>query len=352
MTTRERVNRMFAHKEADRVPITDHPWEGTIKRWIREGMPKDADWRDYFDTDKFEGISVDVSPQYEYKVLEDNEKFTVFETNYGVKMKRLKGDDATPEFLDYKISDSEKWKAAKTRMNHNPDRVDWKYLQTNFPKWDKEGCWVEGTFWFGFDVTHSWMIGTETMLIAMIEEPEWVEDMFTTMLDSNIALFDMIWDKGYHFDGINIYDDMGYKQNQFFSLDVYRKLVKPAHKRAIEWGAVRGIPTRLHCCGMIEPFIPDFLEIGLAALNPLEVKAGMDPIKLKQMYGDKLTLHGGVNAVLWDKPEEVKAEIERVVPILKENGGYIFSSDHSIPNAVSLEDFKNIVALVKEVGRY
>jgi len=73
---------------------------------------------------------------------------------------------------------------------------------------------------------------------------------------------------------------------------------------------------------------------------------------IKRTYGDKIVLHGGVNAVLWDKPAEIKAEIERVVPVLKEGGGYIFSSDHSIPNAVSLQDFKDIVELVKKVGAY
>ena len=46
------------------------------------------------------------------------------------------------------------------------------------------------------------------------------------------------------------------------------------------------------------------------------------------------------------------AEIDRLVPKLKERGGYIFSSDHSVPNSVSLETMKKIVARVKEAGRY
>ena len=46
------------------------------------------------------------------------------------------------------------------------------------------------------------------------------------------------------------------------------------------------------------------------------------------------------------------AEIDRKVPVLKENGGFIFSSDHSIPNKVSLENMKRIVEEVKRVGRY
>ncbi len=53
-----------------------------------------------------------------------------------------------------------------------------------------------------------------------------------------------------------------------------------------------------------------------------------------------------------NKIERICAEIEKTVPVLKQNGGYIFSSDHSIPNSVSLTNFKEIIAAVKRVGRY
>ena len=343
---------MFEHKEADRIPITDSPWEGTLNRWKREGMPRDADWREYFSADKFEAFSVDITPRYNSRIIEDNDVFFVKETEYGVTLKYLKGEDTTPEFLDFTITSPGKWTEAKKRINHNPDRVNWETLEKNLPRWQAEGRWVEAFFSFGFDLTHSFIVGTETLLIAMLTDPDWVEDMFKTQLDANIALFNQIWDKGYRFDCMAFCDDMGYKNKTFFSMDIYRELEKPVHKRALEWAKERGLFTRLHSCGYVEPFIPELLEIGLDALNPLEVKAGMDPIKIKQAYGDKLTLHGGVNAVLWDKRDEIIAEIERVIPILKESGGYIFSSDHSIPNTVSLKNFRDIVACVKNVGRY
>jgi len=94
------------------------------------------------------------------------------------------------------------------------------------------------------------------------------------------------------------------------------------------------------------------MDIHLDALNPLEVKAGMEPLTLKEKYGDKLALHGGINAVLWDDKEAIVEEIRRVIPKLKENGGYIFSSDHSVPNSVSLENFETILREVKRVGAY
>ena len=352
MTSRERYLSMYEHREADRVPITDSPWAGTIVRWRREGMPEGVDWRDYFGVDKIEGIGVDITPRYETRLIEETDRYQIYTSPWGVTMKQFKELDSTPEFLDFKVSNSDAWQDAKCRMTATPDRVNWDYLKENYPRWQKEGSFISGNFWFGFDVTHSWMVGTETLLVALIEEPEWVTDMFETYLDSCITLFDIIWDAGYRFDEIYWPDDMGYKGTTFFSPELYRRLVKPFHKRACDWAHNKGIYARLHSCGDVMSLVDDIIDAGVDALNPLEVKAGMDSIYLKQKYGDRLVLHGGINAVLWPERDRIIEEIDRVVPVLKENGGYIFSSDHSIPNNVSLENFRDIVNEVKLVGSY
>lgn len=352
MTSKERITRMFEHREADRIPILDSPWAGTIARWKREGMPADADWRDYFDVDKSELIHVDISPRLEQKVLEETDRYRIVTTSWGVTMREFKEEDSTPEFLDFKITTPEEWEKAKKRMTLDSDRIDWRRLQEEYPRWVAEGRWIEGHLWFGFDVTHSWMVGTETLLIALLEEPEWVMDMFNTYLDRCIALMDMVWDAGYTMDGIFWPDDMGYKGTPFFSNATYRELLQPVQRRAVEWAHKKGIKARLHSCGDIMPLLPDILDTGIDALNPIEIKAGMDIAKIKRDYGDRLVLHGGINAVLWDQPDAILAEINQLVPMLKDGGGYIFSSDHSIPNSVSLESFGQIVNEVKRVGAY
>lgn len=352
MTSKERFLRMYAHQEADRIPIIDSPWAGTIARWKREGMPDGVDWRDFFDVDKCESISVDITPQYEEKVLEETDRYRIYTTAWGVTLKQFKEQDSTPEFLDFIVTTEEAWAEAKKRMTCSPDRINWQYLKDNYDTWVKEGRFLSAGFWFGFDVTHSWMVGTETLLIALMENPEWVKDMISTYLDSCIKLFDMVWDAGYHFDEIYWPDDMGYKGTTFFSPATYREIIKPFHKKACEWAHNKGIYAHLHSCGDIMTLVPDIIDAGVDALNPLEVKAGMDPLALKKEYGDKVVLHGGINAVLWPDKEKIIEEICRTVPVLKQNGGYIFSSDHSIPNNVSLDNFRHIVETVKEVGKY
>ncbi|MDR1438523.1 MAG: hypothetical protein LBJ10_00465 [Clostridiales bacterium] len=352
LTSKERISRMYEHREADRVPIVDSPWEGTLARWRREGMPAGADWRDYFGVDKLEYIHVDTSPRYEKRVIEETGDYRISTTEWGITLKNFKVPDSTPEFLDYRVCTPERWEEAKARMGVSRDRIDWARLGAEYPKWVADGRWIEAVFWFGFDVLHSWMAGTETILVAMIEDPEWFKDMVGTFLDLAIAHYDMLWDEGYRFDGIFWYDDMGYKNNTFFSNSLYAELLQPAHKRAIDWAHSRGIKARLHSCGNIMPRIPQLAAIGLDALNPIEIKAGMDILKLKREYGDRLVLHGGANAQLMDDADKILPYIEGVLPEVKQGGGYIFASDHSIPNTVSLETFKKVVGAVKEHGSY
>lgn len=352
MTSHERFTRMFEHRQADRIPIIDSPWSSTIERWHREGMPADVDYVDFFGLDATAYIGADNSPRYEAKTLEETDEYVIYTTAWGATLKSWKHAASTPEFIDFTIVDRQSWRQAKDRMRPSKDRIDWQHLRENYPKWRKAGRWISAGLWFGFDVTHSWIVGTERLLFAMMEDPDWCRDIFSHELETHLALLDMIWDAGYEFDSVSWPDDMGYKGTQFFSLATYREMVKPYHQRAIEWAHAKGVKTHLHSCGNINPFVPELIGIGLDALNPLEVKAGMDPVHLKKTYGQDLVLHGGINAVLWDHPDQIKAEMERVLPVMKENGGYVFSSDHSVPSSVSLEDFRHIVALAKKLGSY
>ncbi|GAG22521.1 unnamed protein product, partial [marine sediment metagenome] len=256
-------------------------WAATLERWHREGMPEDADFVDFFELDRVTQIRVDHSPRYPEQVLEETDEYTVRTTRWGTTLRNWKHAASTPEFLDFTITDPASWQEAKERMTPTRDRVHWDYLEANYETWRREGRWLQGELWFGFDVSHSWMVGTERVLIAMVEEPDWCVDMFNHMLDLDLALLEMAWDAGYEFDCVTWPDDMGYKHNQFFSMRMYRDLLKPVQKRAIEWAHARGVKAELHSCGDVNPFIPELIEIGLDALNPLEVKAGMDPVRIK-----------------------------------------------------------------------
>ena len=326
LTTHERFRRILDHQPADRVPIWDFPWPGTLARWYREGLPPGIGFAEFFDLDKIARIEVDNSPRYAERVVEETEQYKIYTTKWGATLQEFKHVDSTPGFLAYTVTTPEKWEEAKRRMTPSDDRIPWDYLQENYGRWRDQGSWIDAKLFFGFDSAHALTVGFETFLTALIERPQWCADIWT--------------------------DDWGYKNGLFFSLDMYRALLKPVQKRAVQWAHGKGAKVRYHTDGNINALVPDLIDIGIDMLHPLEAKAGMNALEIKKKYGQQLTIHGALDARLWTDVGAIEEEIQRLVPALKQSGGYIFASDHSIPNSVSFENIKAIVAMAKKYGSY
>ncbi len=126
MATRERIKRMYEHKEADRVPLLGGPWGTTLERWRSEGMPQDADFVDYFDLDRVVGIGGDTSPRYEEKFIEETDEYVVYFDSWGTTAKNWKHASSTPHWLARTVVDRKSWEAAKKRMIMTPKRVNWR----------------------------------------------------------------------------------------------------------------------------------------------------------------------------------------------------------------------------------
>jgi len=352
LSSKERIGRTLAGQLADRIPIIDQAWDATILRWQSEGMPVGVDVNKFLGIDSVVQYFPDYTPRLKTKVVEENEEFIIETTAWGVTLKNWKKKASVPAFLGAEITTYQKWLCIKDRLKADKSRIDWRFIKENYARWQKEGCWIEFFFWFGFDACHSWIVGTEQFLMAMALEPEWVHDMFSTLVNLNIEMAELFLEEGYDFDAIIWCDDMGYKQNQFFSLATYREILKPYQKKAADWAKNKGKKVRLHSCGDIKPFLPEIIEIGVDSIHPIEVKAGMDPQTIKKQFGNQITLHGGIDSLLFDNFQALKNNVEYLLPILKEGGRYMFSSDHSIPSSISLAEYRDIIDIVKKVGKY
>jgi len=351
MTTHERMTLVYNHENPDRVPMHDGPWASTLERWYREGLPAGVGPREFFGWDFLAGFGTDNSPRFPIETVEETEEYRIHTTQWGVTMRNWRHRGSVPEFLDFAIT-RDTWPEIKERMVPAPERVNWKLLEDNFHLWREQGAWITAGAWFGYDVMASWVVGYDRTLIAMADDPEFVQDFINTCLELDLALLGMIWDRGYHFDCVRWPDDMGYRNGLLFSKDMYRRLIKPAQKRMIDWAHDRGVKTMLHSCGNIMDLIPDLVEIGLDSLNPLEQKAGMDALKLKREYGDKLVLEGGIDVRNMTDGAKIEEEIRTKLEVLKENGGYIFHSDHSVPEDVSFADYCRVTELARFYGKY
>ena len=103
----------------------------------------------------------------------------------------------------------------------------------------------------------------------------------------------------------------------------------------------------LHCCGGIRPLLPDLIEAGLDAENPVQIScAGMDAGELKREFGDRFTFWGGgcdTRFVLsHGTPEEIRRHVREQIAILAPGGGFVFQQVHNILADVPPE---NIIAM-------
>ena len=99
--------------------------------------------------------------------------------------------------------------------------------------------------------------------------------------------------------------------------------------------------------------VRNYIDAGIDAYNPLEVKAGMDALDLRCRWGHRMGLCGNSDVRIWERGdrEEIRSEVLRKLNAAR-GGGFIFQSDHSVSSAVSGRTYDYIVKLVREHGRY
>lgn len=353
MTSRERMTLVLSHKEADRVPILDGPWGTTVQRWKREGLPEDQSPASYFGYDTIAGIGGDTSFRLPGETLEQTEEYTITRNSNGVVHRNWKHATSTPELIDFLIKDRKSWEEHKHRFVYDDTRVNFDNAMQTFKNAREAGHFIQFGCALGYDFWQN-VVGPENLLPAMIEDPEWVKELYIAQVELIINMASALMARGIEFDGASFADDLGYRNGTFFSPKIYREQLFPAHKRLCDFLNEPGIFVTLHSCGGVRALVPYFVEAGFACLNPLEVKSGMDVIELKREFGDKLTLMGGIDVrkMAADDPAEIEEEIRTKISVAKVGGGYIYHSDHSVPDNVSFQQYKRVMELVREYGTY
>ena len=351
MTSRERITTVLNGGIPDRVPIQDSYWGSTVERWRREGLPANISPNDYFDTGMVR-LGGDYSLQFPGKLIEETDRYRIYIDAYGATRKDLKVSAGwTPQWLDFTIKSKDDWLKHKHRSKYNPSRLSKSSLdacnqahaQGKFVVYSAHACFHP-----------TWQkVGMENMFIWMKEDPAFVTDMFAAHAQLIIDMYDELKKLGLEFDGAWFSDDLGYRNAPLISPDMYRELVLPYHKRLCTHVAKDGLKSILHSDGNVGPLIPHFLKAGFSVLHPLEAKAGLDVRQLKPKYGDKLVLFGNIDVrKLAGTKEDVEEEISSKVPIAKEGGGYIYHSDHSVPDNIPFSNYEFAIELVRKYGSY
>ncbi len=351
MTSRERICTIYEGGVPDRIGIHDSIWPSTLERWRKEGLPVGEEPLEFLGVRDIVRIGADDSLRFEEVVFEENAESKVYLDPNGVTRRDLKiGSGWTPQWLDYTIKDRPSWEEHKDRLVYEDNRISESALKACRTA-RESGKFLMYSGHICFHPIWHW-IGQETQLIWMIEKPDLLHDMFDRFVDLVIDIYEGFKAKGIVFDGVFMADDMGYKNGTMFSITMYRELVMPYHKRICDHVAADGLAVTLHSDGDIREFIPTMIDAGFKGLHPLEAKAGIHIRDIKRNYGDRLVLHGNIDVrKLAGTKTDVEQEIRDKVIAAKEGGGYIYHSDHSVPDDVSWENYVYMVELLQEYGK-
>lgn len=373
MNGRERVKTILNFGIPDRIGIFDAPWPETIARWHKEGLPQETSPHEYFGFDVDYCIYLNTSFMLQEEVLKENKEFVVFRNDCGTIEKYWRKKTGVPFVLDYPVKNDNDWLKYKPLLKPALERISLRrwgdYALPEERIFRKKIISWEDTFNKYKDVrdrnrfiffcvpgpfeTINRFIRTEELYLMLIQSTQLLQDMFFTITELIIKSFHLLKEKNMEVDGIFFSDDIAYKNAMLFSPKIYYQLFLPCYQEICTFFKREGLTLSFHTDGNLNEALPLLLEAGITAIQPLEAKAGNDVGELKSKYGDNLVFIGNIDVTKMDGNKKIiEEEIKNKILPAKENGGYIFHSDHSVPPSVSFDNYKYIMELVKQHGQY
>jgi uroporphyrinogen decarboxylase len=381
MEPRARVLAALDHKEADRVPrdLAGTRYSSIHAEAYRRlrpalGLPE-ADIRIVDTTqglahvhdDALERFGADValvnagSPDAYIREVSDDGEYERFIDEFGVLRARPHGGlyyESTTSPLDGDISVSDvaayPWPDPQDRGRFRGMRERAAHIHDV-----EKRAVVVGSLCAGVTEMHFRMRGYEHGYMDMALNPDLARALMERITELKLAYWEKVLDEiGPDIDIAAEADDLGAQHAPLFSPQAYRDIVKPLHKQIIDYIKSRSNARFfLHSCGAIKELIPDLIDIGVDALNPVQVSAeGMETAQLKAEFGRDITFWGGTvdpqKTLARGTPEEVKAETLRRIEDLKPGGGFVIASIHNMQAQVPVENMLAFWEAVEEAGSY
>ena len=378
-TSRERVISALNHKEPDRVPISFGCLHDSIhvfghRKLVKHFGIQDGEERiqDPFQQNVFpsscllEKFGADCLPLYakparpfEMSYFTEG-GFRKYRDEWGTVYRQpleggiwfdfestiWAGKSAT-EIRNHKLPDPEdpsrfaSLKAEAERMLRETDKAIVAHAPT--------GGIVEHSYWLrGMQDSYMDMAADVPMVELVADRVvEWLEAFWTCYMKEIGGLVQVV----------QMGDDLGGQDGPLFSPEIYRRIFKPREARLIDIvHKYSKAKIYFHCCGSVREYIPDLIEIGVDALNPVQVQArNMGSAGLKKDFGRDLGFWGGgadpVAVMARGTPDDVRREVRQRVQDFAPGGGFVFASVHNIQSEVSPENVCAFFEAAQEYGR-
>jgi uroporphyrinogen decarboxylase len=253
------------------------------------------------------------------------------------------------------IEDLADWnpgKATEESYKADAEKAKWLHDNTEFA--------IMSGFGGGAHEPAQGLRGWGQWMMDVAGEPEFAQEIIGRITESNVHNVKLFMEiVGPYIDVIQMGDDLGTQGGPQMSPAMYHDIIHPAHKSVYQAAkkANDDVAIFLHSCGGIRPLIPDLIDEGVEALNPVQTNAvGMEPQGLKDDFGTDLTFWGGgveVAGALTDgTPEDVRRQVKERIGIFAPGGGYVFNQVHNVQANVPPENIVAMLDAAYEFGQY
>jgi uroporphyrinogen decarboxylase len=389
-TSREVVDCLLRGKKAERIALTEGPWDDTIANWVRDGYPvrkafkkkgqprwrrDDGMWVDAEQDGEYEepvppwlhfgfdmagtGGWFDIMPWIDYEELvEETDAWEVKRNGAGAALKYWKHKSGTPEHIDFRMTSRSIWdRDYRPHVAKWDDRrmvdVDIQLEHTSEAR--AANRWVHFGHMFVWESMRQSM-GDITLYESLLDDPGWIHDYNQVYTGLYKKAFSYLFDVLGLPDGVWLYEDLGYKNGLFASPKVLSQLIFPYYKEMVDFFHGFDLPVVLHSCGSVAQALPLIVEAGFDALNPMEHKAkDNDPFAFAEHYGDRLAFVGGLDARVFETNDRaiIRREMTAYIQGMKERGArLVFASDHSLSTNVRYDTYCYAVDVFHELMYY
>ena len=352
MNARERLNNTLNFKncsaDSGAVSETFFPWDLTAKGFVSEGLPKEVfpygkqsnavnEAAQYFDTGMCESICK----------FEDYFGFDTLKRMFlNPTVSFSAGHGEGPLVVTRKDWDNLK-KAADEVINKYHTDENIKSIFSKYKEGHGKGEFsirlaIRGFFWFPRE-----LFGIAEHMMALYDEPELMHDINSYLCDYYLKYLDRIFDYIVP-DVVYIMEDLSGTNGPMISPAHFDEYIGAYYKKLVPFMKKKGVShIFVDTDGDFSVLIPNFISAGIEGFLPMDVNAGMDIVKVRELY-PSLKFIGAYNKLEIAKGfEAIDREFERLMPVIRQ-GGYIVGSDHQVAPDTSLENYKYYIARLKE----
>jgi len=352
MNAKERVLMSLNHQEPDRCPINFRATDAIVDVVCKHYKKDYYGLLDYLNVDFREVFADYAGPKF--KKLDDGTQLDM----WGVGRQELITELSRDVYVNYSpLSHAETVADVRNYNWPSVDLFDFSQMESKCDRFKGYAISTPGIHAEGYHgVFHllTYLFGMEKAMLDLALNEEMVQETIKHITKFQVDYYEkMLKEANGKIDFLFYKDDFGSQNSQLISREMFRQFFGPSLKELCDLADSYGATLILHSCGSVINLIPDFIDLGVKVLDPIQTSAkDMDIKVLKERFGDKLTFHGAIDTqeVLPNSsPEEIREIVKNTIDILGKGGGYFFSPSHRIQQDTPLG---NIIAMYEAVKNY